>query len=216
MTLSKHRVLVIGRSATALTDVVGLLRERGYAANATNQFERVLDDYDLRGVDLVLVGGMVPAELKERLRSQILQISPRAAVLAGLGGHARLLVAQVEGHFNGPASGLDYDNERRVLRIDLSQSAPVRVEALWTEFVAPDLVAHAAVLVDGHLDPATHAIQVPDEVPAAGSFLTVRIGTRVSALPIGQDGAIPASAARALAAGPLPAPEPVTTDLPWD
>ena len=42
------RVLIVGRSGKVLRETVALLRERGYAANASNRFDSLLDDYDVR------------------------------------------------------------------------------------------------------------------------------------------------------------------------
>src|SRR5260370_18846725 len=42
-----ERILVVGRSPSVLVDAVEILRTKGYSADATNQFDRVLDDYDV-------------------------------------------------------------------------------------------------------------------------------------------------------------------------
>jgi hypothetical protein len=56
------RVLVIGRSETVLSGVVTILRDKGYAAGATNEFDRTLDLFDVGQLDLVVFGGMVPRQ----------------------------------------------------------------------------------------------------------------------------------------------------------
>jgi hypothetical protein len=43
-TTDPGRILVIGRSPSVLVDTVEILRSKGYSADATNQFDRVLDD----------------------------------------------------------------------------------------------------------------------------------------------------------------------------
>ena len=54
------RILVIGRSPSVLVDTVEILRSKGYSVDATNQFDRVLDDYHAEDIDIVVFGGMVP------------------------------------------------------------------------------------------------------------------------------------------------------------
>ncbi|MFL6059890.1 MAG: MFS transporter, partial [Marmoricola sp.] len=62
-----RRVLVVGRSPCVLLETVALLRERGYDANATNQFDDVLEDYDVSALDVLVFGGMVPLDRKAQL-----------------------------------------------------------------------------------------------------------------------------------------------------
>ncbi|MFB7798497.1 hypothetical protein [Isoptericola sp. NPDC056134] len=90
MTDRTTRVLVVGRSARALTETVSMLRARGIAANATNQFDRVLEDYDARDLDLVLFGGQVPPPLREHLEAEMLRRHPDVQLRSGLGGMAPL------------------------------------------------------------------------------------------------------------------------------
>lgn len=206
------RVLIIGRSRSVLVDAVAMLRDRGYGANASNQFNRLLADYDVGKVDLVIFGGMVPLDRKEQLRTEISQLNPRVSFLQGLGGIARLLVAQVEQFFGGAAPGVDYDAATRVLRLELAAPAPVVVEGLWAEFVPPEPVAQSTVAHDGTLAAGVHEIAIPDVVPLQGSYVAVHIGHRVSAFQIGET---PRSIERLAAAQTLPAPEPVTTRFPW-
>src|SRR6478609_2602398 len=101
MSTRTGRVLIVGRSTAVLVDTVAMLRERGHGANASNQFDRLLDDYDFREVDLVIFGGMVPPEKKEQLQVEIRNLNPRVTFMQGLGGIAPLLVAQVEEFFGG-------------------------------------------------------------------------------------------------------------------
>ena len=212
MTNTLGRVLIVGRSGSVLIDAVAMLRDRGYAANASNQFDRLLDDYDIREVDLVIFGGMVPPEKKEQLRTEIRDLNPRASFLQGLGGIAPLLVAQVEEFFCGAAPRVEYDAATRVFRLTLAASARVLVEGLWATFVPPEPVAQSVVVFDDALAAGAHEIAIPDEVPVEGSYAAVRIGDRVSALQIG---GTPQSIRRIAPAQSLPAPEPVTTRLPW-
>ncbi|RMI41794.1 hypothetical protein EBO15_21880 [Actinomadura harenae] len=204
-------MLIVGRSASVLLDAVAMLRDRGYGANASNQFDTLLNDYDLGEVDLVVFGGMVPPATKERLRTDIHELNPRVSFLQGLGGIAPLVVAQVEEYAGGAPSGVEYDPSARLFRIALGDAAPVKVEGLWATFVPPEPVAQSVLILDGELAAGVHQIAIPDDVPRQGSYATVRIGERVSALQIGET---PRSVKR-LAAQPLPAPRPVTTHYPW-
>ncbi|MFF2274546.1 hypothetical protein [Agromyces sp. NPDC058126] len=194
-----------------LVDTVAMLRERGYGANASNQFDQLLDDYDLREVDLVIFGGMVPPEKKERLQTEIRNLNPRVTFMQGLGGVAPLLVAQVEEFFSDAAPGIEFDATSRVIHLKLDDVAPVVVEGIWGTFVPPEPVGHTVTAFEGELGAGEHEIPIPDEVPFESSFATTRVGNRVSVMQIG---ATP-QAVRRIVPGSLPAPEPVSTRLPW-
>ncbi|MFI2296630.1 hypothetical protein [Isoptericola sp. NPDC019571] len=213
MTDRTTRVLVVGRSARALTETVSMLRARGIAANATNQFDRVLEDYDARDLDLVLFGGQVPPPLREHLEAEMLRRHPDVQLRSGLGGMAPLLTAQVEELVGGPAPGVEHDAESRELRVTLTAPAHVTATALWAVPVPPDPVPHTVALLDTTLPAGRHAIPVPRDVPAQGAFAAVRVDDRTSVVRLG---AAPGPAARGTAGGALPAPEPVTTRLPWE
>lgn len=210
--MTSNRVLIVGRSAQVLLDAVDMLRDRGYAANASNQFDRLLDDYELGNVGLVLFGGMVPPETKERLQAQISALNPGVRFRQGLGGIAPLLVAQVDEFFQGEVPGVEYDAARRVLSVSLSRGAHTFVEGLWAQFVPPNPIAQSTVILDEDLPAGTHEIAIPVEVPEQGSFAAVRVGDRASAVQISET---PQSVKRLASAQSLPAPEPVTTRFPW-
>ena len=91
------RILVIGRSPSVLVDTVEILRSKGYSADATNQFDRVLNDYDVEGINIIVFGGMVPADTKQRLRQEICERNAQVTFVQGLAGIAGLIAAQVEG-----------------------------------------------------------------------------------------------------------------------
>ena len=59
---AQRRVLLVGRSPAVLADTVSLLHDRGFTAEATNRFDHVLAEFDVRQVDLVVFGGQVPEE----------------------------------------------------------------------------------------------------------------------------------------------------------
>jgi hypothetical protein len=66
------RILVVGRSPSVLVATVDILRAKGYSADATNQFDQVLDAYDVTDLDVLAFGGMVAAGTKQQLREDIL------------------------------------------------------------------------------------------------------------------------------------------------
>lgn len=213
MTARTRRILIIGRTPSVLAEAVALLRERGYAANASNQFDTVLDDYDVREVDLVLLGGAVPPETKDRLTTEAGRLHPELQVVQGLGGIPPLLVAQVEELFGGGVPDLEYVAAARTLRLTLPAPTRVRVEGLWADVVDYAPVTRSTEVLDRELAAGEHTIPVPDAVPVEGSYLTVRAGDRVSALRIGDT---PQQVTQLVAAGPLPDPEPLTTRDPWE
>ncbi len=82
------RVLIVGRSPSVLVATVDMLRAKGFMADATNQFDRVLADYDISGLDVLVFGGMVPADTKRYLRAEISQHNPDVIFVQGLAGIA--------------------------------------------------------------------------------------------------------------------------------
>ncbi|MFE9247016.1 hypothetical protein [Nocardiopsis sp. NPDC006938] len=194
-----------------MREAVATLRARGYGANATNRFDRVLDDYDATDLDLVLFGGQVPHDLRARLEAAIAGTNPRTRFLSGLGGIGSLLVAQVEEHTHGTAPGIAHEPHTRTLGMTLSRSARVVVTGHWAEYTPSEPVPRSITVSEGELPAGTHLVEVPDEVPERGAFASVRIGERTRVLRIGpaprpDDGPAP---------GAPPAPEPVTTRHPW-
>jgi hypothetical protein len=185
------RVLVVGRSPKVLVDVVDLLRERGYAANATNQFDRVLADYDVTGLDVLVFGGMVPAETKQDLRDQVRKLNPQVVFLQGLTGIAGVIAAQVQalaaGDWAGDAAAdLLYDDAERTLRVTLQAPAHVTVKAWWaTSFTPPEPTSSSITVFDDALTPGSHVIGIPDEVPTVASFAAVTVDDAVRVLTIG-------------------------------
>jgi CheY-like chemotaxis protein len=126
------RILVVGRSPNVLVDTVEILRSKGYSADATNQFDRVLDDYDAQDIDIVVFGGMVPAGTKQHLRQEIGERNAHVTFVQGLAGIAGLIAAQVEGVITaGEPDGIDvvYDEDQRSVRLTLPKAAHVTVQA---------------------------------------------------------------------------------------
>ncbi|GAA2140361.1 hypothetical protein [Actinomadura napierensis] len=179
------RVLVVGRSPSVLVAAVDILRAKGYSADATNRFDQVLDDYDVTDLDVLVFGGMVPADTKRRLREGISGRNPRVTFVQGLAGIPGLIAAQVQATTS--AEDLDggdvaYDAAQRSIRLALGASAPVTVEAWWgTSFVPPEPKSASMLVFDGRLDAGSHVIPLPGQVPSEASFagVTVASFTRV-------------------------------------
>jgi hypothetical protein len=193
------RVLVVGRSPSVLVAAVDILRAKGYTADATNRFDRVLDDYDVTGLDVLVFGGMVPPDTKQLLRAEISRRNPRVSFVQGLAGIAGVIAAQVEALASEERQGPDdaeisYDAEHRHVRLTLKAPAHVTVEALWgTSFTPPEPKSTSTVVFDGDLAPGAHEIPLPDAVPSQASFATVAAGGLVRVFTVG---AIPEAVTR--------------------
>jgi hypothetical protein len=184
------RVLVIGRSETVLSEAVTILREKGYAAGATNEFDRTLDLFDARQLGLVVFGGMVPPDTKEHLREQISARNPAVVFVQGFAGIPGLIAQQVEAAFSdgttGPTASVSYDDKSRSIGMSLDGPQAVTVIAWWgTSFVPPEPKSTSRVILDEELPAGAHTIAIPDDVPAQASFATVSIGPSVRAFIVG-------------------------------
>jgi len=141
------RILAIGRSETVLSELVTILRKEGYAAGATNEFDRTLDLFDAEQLDLVVFGGMVPPDTKEHLREQISARNPAIAFVQGYAGIPGLVAKQVEAALSvgttGPTASVTYDAESRSIAISLGGPQTVTIIAWWhTSFVPPRTEKH--------------------------------------------------------------------------
>jgi hypothetical protein len=183
------RVLIVGRSPNVLLEAVDMLRSRGYEANATNQFDDVLSDYDVRQIDILVFGGMVPTDTKERLRGQVSALNPAVTFVQGLSGIAGLIAAQVEAvtTTDTPAgTKVTYDDSRRSVLITLDAAARATVEAWWaTSLQPPEPRSTHTVVFDRRLEPGHHAIAMPREVPHEASFTATRINGSVYVFTVG-------------------------------
>jgi hypothetical protein len=184
------RILVIGRSENVLSDLVMILREKGYAAGATNEFDRMLDLFDAGQLDLVVFGGMVPPNTREHLRERISARNPAVAFVQGYAGIPGLVAVQVEAALSdgttGPAAAVSYDARSRSVAISLDKPQHVTVTAWWgTSFVPPEPKSTSRVILDKELTAGAHTIAIPDEVPAQASFATVSAGPSVRAFIVG-------------------------------
>jgi len=184
------RILVIGRSETVLSEAVTILRGRGYAAGATNEFDRTLDRFDAGQLDLVVFGGMVPADTKEYLREQISTRNEAVTFVQGYAGIPGLIAEQVEAALSDgttePAASVTYDAQSRSIGISLDGPQDVTVVAWWhTSFVPPEPKSTSRVILDEELPAGSHTIAIPDAVPAEASFATVSVGPSAHAFIIG-------------------------------
>jgi hypothetical protein len=184
------RVLIVGRSPSALLEAVEILRGRGYEADATNQFDDVLHDYDASDLDVLVFGGMVPLETKQHLREEVVKLNPAVVLVQGLAGIAGLIAAQVEAvTANDAPAGTEvtYDSSRRSVLLTLTKAAHATVEAWWgTSFQPPEPRSASAVVFDGRLEPGRHTIAMPDTVPSEASFTAVRIDDSVHVFTVGE------------------------------
>ncbi|MEE4541318.1 hypothetical protein V2S66_04970 [Streptomyces sp. V4-01] len=185
------RVLVVGRSPGVLLAAVGILRAKGYAADATNQFDRVLDDYDVTGLDVLVFGGMVPADTKKHLREEVARRNPGVTFVQGLAGIPGVIAAQVEaatsdGRRRPDGAEITYDAADRCVRLTLGEPAQVTVEALWgTSFVPPEPRSTSMRVLDGRREAGSHAVRLPDQVPSRASFVTAAVDGLVRVFTVG-------------------------------
>jgi hypothetical protein len=184
------RILAIGRSETVLTELVTILREKGYAAGATNEFDRTVDIFDAGQLDLVVFGGMVPPDTKESIRKQLSTRNPAVAFVQGYAGIPGLVAKQVEAALSDattdPGTLVTYDAESRSIGVSLHAPQDVTVIAWWhTSFVPPEPKSTSRLILDQELPASVHTIAIPDEVPAEASFATVSVGSSVHTFIVG-------------------------------
>jgi hypothetical protein len=181
------RILIVGRSPNVLIETLGILRGKGYSADATNQFDRVLDDYAAEDIDVVVFGGMVPPGTKQHLRQEIGGRNPHVRFVQGLAGIAGLIASQVEGAIGEPGdSEVAYDEERRSVRLSLPEPARVTIEAWWgTSFTPPEPKSTSMQVFAADLAEGPHTIALPAEIPSVASFIAVAVGPAVRTFTVG-------------------------------
>jgi len=187
-TSGPERILVIGRSPGVILDAAGILRAKGFHADATNQFDDVLTEYDTTNIDVVVFGGMVPPDTKQYLREEISKVNGHVTFVQGLAGIAGLIAAQVEGVTAGAGdgNGMAYDTANRTVQLTLHEPAQVVVEAWWaTSFRPPEPTSTSMRVIDSHFEPGEHFLPLPGEVPPVASFVTVSVGPAVRAFMVG-------------------------------
>jgi hypothetical protein len=178
----RHSVLVIGRSQAVLDTTVELLSDRGYTAQATNDFEAITDQADPRMLDVVVLGGQVAPAKKAEMREQISAVNPAVEFIQGLSGIPGLIADQVTGALAAeqtiPGQAPVYDSATKAIALSLYASLEVTVTVYWiTELIPPDPKSDSLVLHDGPLPAGDRRFEIPDAVslePAA--FATVRAG----------------------------------------
>ena len=182
---TQHSVLVIGRSQTVLNATVDLLRDRGYAAQATNNFEAITDQADPRTLELVVFGGQVAPAEKAEMREEISAVNHTVEFVQGLSGIPGLIVDQVAGALAGeqpiPGQAPFYEAATKTIALSLYASLDVSVTVYWiTEMIPPDPKSDSLVLHDGPLPAGDHAFEIPDTVSLdAAAFATVRAGAAI-------------------------------------
>jgi hypothetical protein len=196
-----QRILVIGRSPSVILDAAGILRSKGFHADATNQFDEVLTEYDTTNIDVVVFGGMVPPDAKQYLTEQISKVNGHVAFVQGLAGIAGLIASQVEGVTStaGDDNGVAYDTTNRTVHLALHEPAQVVIEAWWaTSFTPPEPTSTSKRVTDSYFDTGEYFIPLPAEVPPVASFVTVSVGPAVRAFTVG---AMPEAVLRMVPAG---------------
>ncbi|MEV6967004.1 hypothetical protein AB0M47_18005 [Hamadaea sp. NPDC051192] len=182
------RILVIGRSPNVILDAADILRSKGYHADATNQFDEVLTEYETTNIDVVVFGGMVPANTKEYLREEISKVNGHVIFVQGLAGIAGLIAAQVESvtWTGGDDNGVAYDPTKRTLRLTLREPAQVVVEVWWAvSFTPPEPKSTSMRVIDSHFHSGEYFIPLPVEVPPVASFVAVSVGPAVRLFTVG-------------------------------
>ena len=182
------RILVIGRSPSVILEAADILRSKGFHADATNQFDDVLTEYDTANLDVVVFGGMVAPRTKEHLRNEISRVNGHAVFVQGLAGIAGLIAAQVEGVTSvaGDDNDVAFDPRKRTLELTVRDPAQVVVDAWWaTSFTPPEPTSTSMRVVDTHCEAGEYVIPLPAEVPPVASFVTVSIGPAVHVFTVG-------------------------------
>ena len=177
----QRSVLVIGKSHLALDESVAGLRDLGYKAQATNDiFGDVAGRFDVKEIDLVVLGGQIPPSRKAELREDLAGINPQVIFVESLVGIPGVIINQVQGAFNAdhrdairaPTSARD----GRSIRLTLADAADVKVTVWWRTSVAPpDPKSESLSLLDDQLLAGDHVVLVPEHVPSISAFATVQI-----------------------------------------
>src|SRR5512133_1167530 len=183
---AQRSVLLIGKSQLVLDESVAGLRDLGYKAEATNDFSDITGRFDVKEIDLVVLGGQVPPDRKAELRAEIGASNPRAIFVQGLAGIPGLIINQVRGAFTANQQDATraptYTPEDRSIRLTLAEPADVKVTVWWqTSFVPPDPKSDSLLLLDHRLAGGDHAIPVPEHIPpkVGAAFATVKMDAAI-------------------------------------
>ncbi len=181
------RVLVIGQSEPVLSETVRILRRKGHAAGASNDFDHALTLFDMDAVDIVVFGGMVPPETKEHLQQQIKGRNPEIIFVQGFAGIPGLIADQVAAALTAINSAevrpvATYATQTRTVALQLDRPENVQVVAWWaTSFTPPDPRSTSRIIIGAEFSAGKHAVTLPEEVPSQASFVTVTVGDAVQA-----------------------------------
>jgi hypothetical protein len=179
------RVLVIGRSELVLSETVRILRRKGRAAGASNDFDRVLTLFDMAAVDVVVFGGMVPPGTKEDLRQQIKGRNPEVIFVQGFAGIPGLIADQVEAALTAVDNAevrpvVTYAAQTRTVVLQLDRPENVQVVAWWaTSFTPPDPRSTSRTIIGAEFSAGRHTVTLPEQVPSQASFVTVTAGDAI-------------------------------------
>jgi hypothetical protein len=185
----ERSVLLIGKSQLVLDDSVAGLRDRGYKAEATNDFADVTARFDAKDIDVVVFGGQVPADRKGELRAEISAVNPGVIFVQGLAGIPGLIISQVQGAFAADDERLEvgptFTPDGRSIVLTLMSPADVKVTVWWqTSSATPDPESDSLELLDDRLAAGDHLVTVPDVVPAEAAFATVQVDAAIRAFSI--------------------------------
>lgn len=184
-------VLIVGKSQKALDGAVALINELGHQAEATNVFDAVLTDFEPSTYDVVVLGGMVPPELKVEFADAFRAANAQVVIVHGMAGIPGVLAAQVEEVASADAAEVlvrprfvaASETEPRQVVVTLAQPEQTEVTVFWgTSFIPPDPESTSLGLVTGELPAGEHAIALPDVVPDQPVFVSVRLGGAIFAL----------------------------------
>jgi hypothetical protein len=131
---------------------------------------------------------MIPEDTRNRLKSEIRDMDPRVALVQGLAGIGGLLAAQVRAAVSGVdnCNAVFVDAATRTITVKLEHSSAVVVEAWWhTSFAPPEPASASMELFRGRLEPGTHRVAIPNDVPSEASFAAVRLDDTAVALIVG-------------------------------
>jgi hypothetical protein len=174
-------ILLIGRSRRVLDEAVAILRERGYAAEGTNDFGDITGRFDTSRLDVTVFGGQVPPDTRVEIREQIEALGERVVFVQGLSGIPGLIAEQVQQALDGertiPGQTPVYDAAQRAILLSLFAPLDVTVTAHWiTSLTGPEPESESRVLFDGPEAAGDHVFAIPGDVALDAAFATVRAG----------------------------------------
>jgi CheY-like chemotaxis protein len=179
-----QKILLIGKSPAALEAMGSLLRQKGYNAKTTNNFNGIPARYKLEEFDLITMGGQVPPDTKASIMQAAKAQRGDILFVQGMAAIPGLVVAQIEGELHADQRDPDrppaFHADTRTLSLTLTAAVSVTVTAWWqTTFVPPNPGSDSRVLSDETLPAGAHTISIPPDIPEQSSFVTVQVGNAV-------------------------------------